>query len=294
VRRAYLAFCGHTVRFLGKLADGTVVDDETREFTIGDIELPKGVEKAIESLKVGEVATFVIRPDYAYGAAGNAQKNIPANATLHYEMELLHLNKQKDYWDFDKFSDKLDACLLRKNQGNDYFKAKKYNQALRKYKRGLEFVESTYNASEEEKKKVTEMKVLLNLNLAQCNLNLREWKTAIENCNKALEHDKANPKAFFRRGVARSALDEWSLASADFDKALELSPGDAAVISEYNKLKHKMKQQDLKDKRLYSNIFKKLSEQNDQPAAAASTATATTTTAAGASDDKMDVDSGSQ
>ena len=50
---------------------------------IGDENVVTGVEKAIESLKVGEVANFVIKPKYAYGSEGCPEKGIPPDATLH-------------------------------------------------------------------------------------------------------------------------------------------------------------------------------------------------------------------
>jgi tetratricopeptide (TPR) repeat protein len=230
---------------------------------LGDIDLPKGIEKAIESLKCGEIAQFDIQSEYGYGAHGNAAMKIPPNATLRYEMELSKVVSQKDSWDYNTFAEKLQAGIQRKTDGNAYFSAKRFNQAVRKYQRGLDFIDSKYDASEEEKKQAEELEKTLTLNMAQCYINLREWKKAIESCNKVFETDKSNPKAQFRRAVAYSGLDDWTRATADFDRALELTPGDSAVIAEYNKLKQKMRQQDLKEKKMYTNMFKQLSADQD-------------------------------
>lgn len=257
------------VHVVGRLASGSAAFiDETLTVTIGDEEVPRGVEKAIESLKEGEKAHFTIRADYAYGAQGDAKFNIPANADLHYEIELLSMEKPKDHWQFDKLEEKIEQANLRKTQGNALYSQGKYSRAIGKYKRALEFVDYLYKATDEEKQKANQVKLVCHLNMAQCFLKQQDWKLAIEQCNKSLEIDKSSSKAIFRRAQAHSALDNWDLARADFDRALELLPGDADVTREYNKLKLKMKAQDQRDKKVYANMFKSMwtSDSSSSPA----------------------------
>eukprot|EP01122_Echinamoeba_exundans_P006601 TRINITY_DN188_c0_g2_i1.p1 TRINITY_DN188_c0_g2~~TRINITY_DN188_c0_g2_i1.p1 ORF type:complete len:482 (+),score=148.55 TRINITY_DN188_c0_g2_i1:56-1447(+) len=266
------------VHIVGRLAaGGAPFIDETRSLTIGDEEMPSGVEKAIESLKVEEKGLFTIRSDYAYGAEGNAQLNIPANANLQYEIQLLEMTKEKDYWQYDSFDEKFEQATLRKNQGNTLYTQGKYARAIAKYKRGADFVDYLHKATDEEKAKANTLKVTLFLNTAQCHLKTRNWNTAIEQCNKALEIDKKNPKGIFRRAQAHSALDNWDAARADFEQALVLLPGDADVIREYNKLKAKIKAQDERDRKVYSSMFKSMFASEPKQTGSAS-------------EDKMDVD----
>jgi FK506-binding protein 4/5 len=247
------------VHLVGRLAaGGAPFIDETKSIVIGDEDVPRGVEKAIESLKVEEKGLFTIRADYGYGAAGNAALHIAPNADLQYEIQLLELTKDKDYWQYDSFDDKFEQATLRKNQGNTLYTQGKYARAIAKYKRGADFVDYLHKATDEEKAKANTLKVTLFLNTAQCHLKTHDWKTAIEQCNKALEIDKKNAKGIFRRAQAHSALDSWDAARADFEEALLLLPGDADVIREYNKLKLKMKAQDERDRKVYATMFKSM------------------------------------
>jgi len=80
------------VHYTGRLLDGTVFDSshkrgEPIEFTLGKGEVIKGWDEGIGQLKKGQKATITCPPEYAYGSRG--QGNIPANATLVFDVELV-------------------------------------------------------------------------------------------------------------------------------------------------------------------------------------------------------------
>ncbi|HKJ05710.1 MAG TPA: peptidylprolyl isomerase [Geopsychrobacteraceae bacterium] len=60
-----------TVKYTGKLADGTIFDasaeDSHLSFIIGREEVVKGFEAAVLDMSQGETKTVVIEPDQAYG-----------------------------------------------------------------------------------------------------------------------------------------------------------------------------------------------------------------------------------
>jgi FKBP-type peptidyl-prolyl cis-trans isomerase len=59
----------------------------------------KGWDTGFASMRRGEKATLICSPEYAYGARGSPPR-IPANATLHFEVELLDFkDKKKEKWD---------------------------------------------------------------------------------------------------------------------------------------------------------------------------------------------------
>ncbi|WVZ06470.1 hypothetical protein V8G54_019816 [Vigna mungo] len=84
----------------GTLADtGEVFDTTHEDNTIFSFELGKGSvikawEVAVKTMKVGEVAKIICKPEYAYGSAGSPP-DIPPEATLVFEVELVACRPRK-------------------------------------------------------------------------------------------------------------------------------------------------------------------------------------------------------
>ena len=82
-----------SVHYVGTLDDGTKFDSSrdagrTLEFKIGMGQVIKGFERGIVGMKVGGVRKVTIPPELGYGRRGQPPV-IPANATLHFEIELM-------------------------------------------------------------------------------------------------------------------------------------------------------------------------------------------------------------
>jgi FKBP-type peptidyl-prolyl cis-trans isomerase len=80
--------------YTGWLADGTPFDSSKPkgkpfEFTLGQNEVIRGWEIAVETMRVGGCRRVVLPPQLAYGKAGTPGGPIPPNATLTFEIELL-------------------------------------------------------------------------------------------------------------------------------------------------------------------------------------------------------------
>lgn len=81
-----------TVKYTGKLADGTIFDaspeDSPLTFIIGREEVVKGFEAAVLGMSQGETKTVVIKPDQAYGESDPAlteevnRTDLPENLEL--------------------------------------------------------------------------------------------------------------------------------------------------------------------------------------------------------------------
>ncbi len=74
------------------LLDGTLCytseKDGAKEFLLGKSQEISGLELAVELMRVGEKARFIIPPHLAYGLLGDEEK-IPARSIIVYEVELL-------------------------------------------------------------------------------------------------------------------------------------------------------------------------------------------------------------
>eukprot|EP01027_Heterolobosea_sp_BB2_P020451 GEZU01029177.1.p1 GENE.GEZU01029177.1~~GEZU01029177.1.p1 ORF type:complete len:315 (-),score=151.96 GEZU01029177.1:99-1043(-) len=253
------------VHYVGRLLDGTVFDssrdrEEEFEFELGRGQVIKGWDQGVATMKQGELALLVCKPEYAYGATGSPPK-IPPNATLEFEVELLSFeDKEKYAWEMTA-EEKLEAGLKRKEEGNALFKQGDYKAAIQKYEKAITYYEEDSDASEEEGKKLKEGNLVCLLNAAMCHLKLKEYKNAIESCTKALKIDPNSVKALYRRGVAYSDSAEYELAEKDFKQALEVSPGNKEVLQAQAELKKRVAQYRSKEAKMFKNMFEKLSSE---------------------------------
>jgi len=89
------AKAGNTVsmRYVGKLQDGTVFDSNTKgkplTFRLGKGEVIKGWDQGVAGMQVGGERLLVIPPELGYGK--QAQKGIPASSILHFECKLVDI-----------------------------------------------------------------------------------------------------------------------------------------------------------------------------------------------------------
>jgi len=72
----------------GKKFDSSVDRGQPFDFTIGNGEVIKGWEEGVAGMKVGGKRQLRIPPELAYGAGGSPP-DIPANATLIFDIQLL-------------------------------------------------------------------------------------------------------------------------------------------------------------------------------------------------------------
>ncbi|KXJ22428.1 peptidyl-prolyl cis-trans isomerase D [Exaiptasia diaphana] len=183
--------------------------------------------------------------------------------------------------DFKKVDDVVSVADKIKLIGNEQFKAKKYEMAGKKYRKALRYLEQLEEDSsdsdnddkeendkdksqetEEQKslrmdkhKKIWSVSLPCYLNSAACKLQLHDYTGAVNDCNEALDYDKSNIKALFRRAQANTNMHDYSSAMNDLQKAVKLEPKDKAIRNEIIKVKKLMEEQKKKERQVYSNMF---------------------------------------
>lgn len=263
------------VKLIGKLQDGTVYvkkghdDSEPLEFKADEEQVIDGLDKAVMTMKKGEVALLTIAPEYAFGSTGSEQELavVPPNATVTYEVELVSFVKDKESWDMNTTQEKIEAAGKKKEEGNAFFKAGKYKKAVKRYEKAAKYIEYDTNFEEEEKKQAKALKITCNLNNAACQLKLKEYKQAEKLCTKVLELESTNVKALYRRAQAYINVADLDLAELDIKKALEIDPNNKDVKLEYKVLKEKIKEYNKKDAKFYGNMFAKMTKSSSNKAA---------------------------
>ncbi|TFK29260.1 40S ribosomal protein S7 [Coprinopsis marcescibilis] len=98
-----------------------------------------------------------------------------------------------------------------KEQGNNYFKGKRYREALGFYTQGVDAKPTDQHL----------MNVLL-CNRAACNLELKNYGSVLRDCSTALKSDPTLAKAYYRSGQALLTLDRVDEALDCCDRSLKL------------------------------------------------------------------------
>lgn len=92
--------------------------------------------------------------------------------------------QMKSSYEYDDIDDRLSDAGAIKEKGTSYFKAGKYALAQKVYKRGLEIVDSSSVANDEEKELSRPLRIAFHLNLAACLLKSDEGVDAMKECDQ--------------------------------------------------------------------------------------------------------------
>ncbi|XP_052066110.1 peptidyl-prolyl cis-trans isomerase FKBP4-like isoform X3 [Mytilus californianus] len=247
--------------------NGNVFEKERElEFIVGEGDeqgIIPGLEQAVKKMKQHEKSKFDIKPSQAYGAKGNTEFNIPGEATLVYEVELLSFEKAKESWEFST-EEKLEQSEIAKNRGTHYFKKENYSKAKQFYKKVKKYLEYETDLQEENKEKRNSLMLATHLNIAMCEIKLGDFSEAREECNKALELDPKSVKAHFRRATAYFQVHDHESAKADYEKVLEYEPENKAAKNQIVICEQKLKQFREKEKHIYAGMFNKFAERDSR------------------------------
>ncbi|KAJ7283463.1 hypothetical protein C8J57DRAFT_1498519 [Mycena rebaudengoi] len=105
-----------------------------------------------------------------------------------------------------------------KEQGNDYFKGKRFREALGFYTQGVDAKPTDMSLQE-----------ALLCNRAACNLELQNNGSVLRDCSKALTLNPRSSKAFYRSALALMALERAEEALDCCDRCLAFDPENKGV-----------------------------------------------------------------
>jgi len=218
--------------------------EKDKTLTIGDDTLPV-IEMALCKMKRGEEGVVRIKPKEAF---------LP----IQQHSLVLQSYTRVDCW-APKGMEKVTEALRRKDEGNALLKQGLTDRAVKKYKRGLEFLSSDYQLTPEEKDARKVAKIALHNNSAVAEMQLGNWLAVVDSATKSIECDasvQSNVKAYLRRGAAHRALQNFNEARREFTKVLEADPANQDAVAELAKLTECQRAQDQKDKAMCAKMFK--------------------------------------
>jgi FK506-binding protein 4/5 len=272
-------YSARIVSFSGpKDKQGTVEEEiesqDGVEFTIGDEEVVDAVDFATKTMVKGESSRFRVK-------AGDSTLTIPADRqylkqsakfldavdklnkssddkkrVLELEIEVVDV-QQDPVKTATETQARVEVAKKLKDEGNKLFQQSRFNLAKRRYARVTEICDELGDFDQET---IDDMKKNLQLpsylNLAAVALKEKQWKEAIENCDKAVELDPKSVKGLYRRAQAHQGSHDLEAAKKDLTEALSVEPGNGAVQSLLNKVKQEIQQTKEKEKKLYGRLFK--------------------------------------
>ncbi|TBU33271.1 40S ribosomal protein S7 [Dichomitus squalens] len=135
-----------------------------------------------------------------------------------------------------------------KEQGNDYYKGKRYREALGFYTQGVDA-------------KPTDKSLLeaLLCNRAACNLELQNYGSVLRDCSRAIEVNIQSSKAYYRSAMALIALERYDEALDACDRCLQFDKDNrtvqaardkAAKLKETKERKERERQERLRQEQL--------------------------------------------
>jgi len=200
------------------------------------------------------------------------------------------------------FYPKMFAFEILKNEGTEEFTNGNYEDSVRRYEEALciyryfkstnvkwqqegiddnnlEEVQET-GGNKEEEAFIKSAKLMCYLNIAACNLKMKEYQTSVEACNEALILDPNNVKALYRRARAKvlpinANHEAYQQAIDDLNKGIQIDPQNSAIKKELKRLESEIKLISKREKETYIKMFKDSSsnkgedwkEQKDQEGA---------------------------
>uniref|UniRef100_A0A8B9BD27 Sperm associated antigen 1 n=1 Tax=Anser brachyrhynchus TaxID=132585 RepID=A0A8B9BD27_9AVES len=123
----------------------------------------------------------------------------PSNTTDTNGEEQLQMNREKAEEEFKTL----------KNEGNDFVKNGKYEEAVNKYSECM---------------KLNDKECTIYTNRALCYLKLYKYEEAKQDCDHVLQIEDSNIKAFYRRALAYKGLQNYQASVDDLNKVLLIDP----------------------------------------------------------------------
>lgn len=234
-------------------------DKRDLSFVFGEgseIQVPKGVEMALEKMKRKEEAQICIVPNLTVGGLGVPKDN---QEVLKYDINLKSFERAKESWQMDG-EEKLEQSKIFKAKGTDFFKQGKYDMANTKYNKIIEFLEHEISLKGDKEEERASLLQAGRLNLAMCKIKVNDWMEARNLCDKVVEEDDKCIKGYFRRGEALVALNEHALAMTDFEKVLELDADNKAAKNKVAMCVRQIKANKQKEKKTFANMFDKFAK----------------------------------
>ncbi|KAF1385834.1 hypothetical protein PFLUV_G00111870 [Perca fluviatilis] len=239
------------------LKDGTLVEEQPYlSFTLGDGDVIQALDLTVQLMEMGEKALIQADAKYAYGSRGSLEPEVPPNAELSLEVELLEAIDAPDL-ELLPPAERIALAIHKRERGNVHYQRGDYAFAVNSYSIALQITESSskVDISPEEENELMDVRVKCLNNMAASQLKLDHHNAALKSCVSALEHQPDNIKALFRMGKVLALQGEYTEAIQTLRKALKLEPSNKTIHAELSKLVKKNSEQRGAEQAMYKKML---------------------------------------
>ncbi|CDQ97962.1 unnamed protein product [Oncorhynchus mykiss] len=219
------------------LADGTLIEEQPElSFTLGDGDVIQALDLTVQLMEMREKALVQANAKYAYGALGSLAPDVPPNAALALEVQLLDATEAPDL-ELLSPQERIALAGQKRERGNVYYQRADYAFAVNSYGIALQVTESSskVDISPEEEEELMDVKVKCLNNMAAAQLKLDHYEAALRSCVSVLAHQPDNIKALFRKGKVLALQGEYAEAIKILKRALKLEPSNKVLHSTFTK-----------------------------------------------------------
>ena len=228
----------------GKFEDKVFQESDAFEFNTDEAEVIRALDLVIALMYPGETDEFVADPELAYGTFG-FPPILPSNAAVHYEVTLLEVEAHVTPFDLE-VEDRKAVGLRKKDRGNFWFSCCDYSMAVQCYRKAVDYFDDSqieqlevamdrYELSEPLQELVDERIKVYN-NLAQAQIKLEAFDSALASLKNVLKLDPNNEKGLFRKAKAYDGKGEVDLAVGTLRRITRLYKENKLAQSELQRL----------------------------------------------------------
>ena len=268
---------------------GELIESESEQslsVLVGDFDVIHGVDLALLTMHIDEVAEILVKPLVGYGPMGK-QPDIPPNCFLLCKTELLKITRPHEMVceSLDALHHYFRMTKRKKERGNFFFERQEFTIAQHCYMKSGEILDflgqemvnrhhmltdcQSKVADEERKNELTDelasinelstqyMKVKLDVfnNLSWVCLKMKLYNKALEHVENSLRIDPKDKKALYRKSIILSHRGSVEEAIHTLQDALKLDPENKMFRNELSKLKVKLKKEIKEEKALYAKML---------------------------------------
>ena len=216
----------------GRFFDGSDDRGEPLTMNIGAGQQIDGIEKAVITMRLNEIADILISPKYGYGAMGSPP-HIPGNATLNYRVEIVQIGqRRRTAWGMTD-DELIKMAQSLKDDGNAKFKENNLKEAENLYRDGILQMKDVKKDDEASKK----VRIVLHQNLCLVLNKQGNYKETIEFSTRIIEREPTADKALYHRYTANLKLKQYDDAMQDLKAVIKIHPQDKNYRAEFEKLK---------------------------------------------------------